>query len=640
MKTFLTLALSGLLFASSARAEDLELTPFPRGVLLEGGEGSTTMQFAHGGDAAPVLTLALQYSSLLDASGSTITVEVDGQSVHSVRLSSVPTEGVLEVPLGEQSEGFHQLRVRTNLSIVDDPCLERFGRDAWVRLLSASSLKVTRPGPAETLELLAQEWSDLGRVRVDTLFERPGAQLATLETLGLLQQWGLEARLEPFSYGDTPQWTVRSLEDGPFEDPMLESLAEELRNASPELRSVVLATEFALVVLGRDDADAQHATTELHSAETRALCPRTGTCWFGAAEPQEEQAASLPSGADEVLHLSDIGYSHGWVAEGSGRHVLRFVWTRPRDWSLLRAPEVHLQIRHAAEEFLSAERSSVTLKLADRPIATWRLNGSDGEERMLMAKIPESDWEDDAWAFEVVVQLRHQEGRCDEDEGWLSVEASSALVVEREQAVARGLNAFFEGSQSERPAIIGSLTAESLERFAGLVGPFVNATPGQPWRWSTDTTRANIRMGDETDAEDFEEVHAAEVERWLQDGSGPALDRASTDLLRLSESGDSATLLIVPGQTSDEELAPPQYSYWNADVALRHAGEWHLVDEESVDGDRERVERDAASAAPRLASERELRHEHIERIWMAGLVLSILLGGAWLMWRRRQRATA
>ena len=147
-------------------------------------------------------------------------------------------------------------------------------------------------------------------------------------------------------------------------------------------------------------------------------------------------------------------------------------------------------------------------------------------------------------------------------------------------------------------------------------------------------------MGDATDSEDFEEVHAAEVERWLQDGSGPALDRASTDLLRLSESGDSATLLIVPGTASDEALAPPQYSYWNANVALRYAGEWHLGDEESVDGERERVERDAVTSAPRLASERELRHQHIERIWMAGLVLSILLGGVWLMWRRRQRASA
>lgn len=598
------------------------------------------MQFAHGGVQAPVLTLALHYSSLLDTSGSTLTVEVDGQSVDSVRLSDIPEDGLYRVSLGVQVEGFHLLRVRTNLSIADDPCLERFGRDAWVRLLSASSLKVTRPTPEDSLERLGEEWASFESVHVDTLFQRPDAQLAALETLGLLQQWGLTAHLQPFSYADTPQWIVRSLEDAPFDEPMLEGLAEELQEASSELRSAVLATEFALVVLGRTDKDAQHATAELHSTETRRLCPRIGTCWFGAAQPQEGHEPEVSTDEDEVLHLSDIGHSHGWVAEGSGRHVLRFVWTRPRDWNLLRAPEVHLRIRHATESFLSPERSSVTLKLADRPIATWRLNGATGEERILMAKVPESDWEDDAWAFEVVVQLRHQDGRCDEGEGWLSVEASSALVVERDQAMARGLNAFFEGTQTERPGIVGALSTEGLERFAGLVGPFVSATPGQQWQWAGDATRSNIRMGGDAHSAEFDTVHAAEVERWLQNGSGPALDRASTDMLILNESDDGATLLIVPGHTADEELEAPQYPYWNANVALRHDGEWHLNEEESVDGERERVERDEVTTLPRLASELALRHEHIQRVWMVGLVLSLLLGAGWLGWRRRQRTAA
>lgn len=638
MRLLATMILWGLLFTplASANEGEVELHPFPQGVVLEGGEGSTTIQFAHGGEGSPVLALALQYSPLLDASASSITVEVDGQSVHSARLSGLPEDGRYEVPLGAHAEGFHLLRVRTNLSIADDPCLERFGRDAWVRLLSETSLTATRPGPAESLQHLDAEWSGLESVRVDVLLERPVAQLTALETLGLLQQWGLDAQLAPFSYASSPQWVVRSLEDAPFADPMLEGLAEELRDASSELRSAVLGTEFALVVLGRNDSDAQQATAQLQNAETRALCPRLGTCWLGPAR-SPEAGASLDPASDEVLRLADIGYRHGWVAEGNGRHVLRFVWARPGDWSLLRAPEVHLRIRHADEGFLSSERSSITLKLADRPIATWRLNGSEGDERILMAKVPESDWDDDAWAFEVVVQLRHAEGRCDEGEGWLSIEASSALVVEREESVATGLSAFFEHSRARRPALEGTLSATGLERFAELAGPFVRSTPGQLWQRASDASVARLRMGGRDDSAEFNTVHAAEVERWLQDGT-PALESARTDMLILSEADEATTLIIIPGERDDDTLAPPQYAAWNANVALRHAGEWHLGEEDIVEGERVRVEREVATTLPRLASERELRHEHVDRIWMAGLVLSLFLGALWLMWRRRQGA--
>lgn len=639
MKLLATIILCGLLFApfASANAGEVELHPFPQGVILEGGEGSTTMQFAHGGDGSPSLALAFQYSPLLDASASTISVDVDGQSVHSARLSGLPENGRFEISLGALEEGFHLLRIRTNLSIADDPCLERFGREAWVRLLSSSSLTATRSGPSDSLEHLAAEWSGLESVRVDTGLERPGAQLTALETLSLLQGWGLDTQLEPFSYGSSPQWVVRSLEDAPFIDPMLEGLAEELRDASSALRSAVLGTEFAVVVLGRTDEDAQQATAQLQSAETRALCPRMGTCWLGVA-PSQAASPSLEPASEEVLHLGDIGYDHGWVAEGNGRHVLRFVWARPGDWSLLRAPEVHLRVRHANEGFVSSERSSITLKLADRPIATWRLNGSDGDERILMAKVPASDWEDDAWAFEVVVQLRHAEGRCDEGEGWLSIEASSALVVEREESVATGLSAFFENTRTQRPALEGALSSVGLTRFAELAGPLARATPGQLWQWATDSSVARLRMGGRDDAAEFNAVHAADIERWLRDGT-PALESARTDVLSLSETDERATLLIVPGETNDDTLAPPQYAAWNADVALRHAGEWHLGEEHIVEGERVRVERELATTLPRLASERELRHEHVDRIWMAGLVLSILLGSLWLVWRQRQGAT-
>jgi len=644
----------GTVSSTGTEREPLIRTPFERPVVLSGKSSSASTNIvveSNAGDSE--LNLVWSVSDLVDRENSLITVFVDQQPIRTSRLSSTPGRETQRwgISLGQLEPGPHQIMLKTHLEVAGDPCLIRFSKEAWLRIESATSIALPPRAEEESgsgLRNLPTVWQGSERLVQVVPPQNMSADsvLAVLEASAQLRVWGFAPTLET----QPKRLVLVPLEEASTQD----QLAEQLRSAPEHAQAIAGLEAQEVTLVAKSAVGLADAIRQLADESSRALCPKQGACLFSGSVPSNSDEDSDNGTANDaiVLDLRKLGYKHGFASEGSGTHVLRFVWQRPSTWKLTQPAELHLDMRLPETSLVDHETTTVSVRVNEQPVATWHVydKGAPHDDRVAMkAKVPMDFATDDALSFEIIVRIGIKDGiACEainDESVWLVLEGTSRLLVERNEKRYEGIAAFFRSTETQRP----SLTATSMTNWqdvlwlAAILQPFVDQTRSQRWRWSEgqgEQPHIDIRSLEQQSSNGATWIKNPAGAWWLETASSKGLPLiAVTDSVRLSAT--SAGLEIRLGQLTSESPTPPAYTQlvdsdalWVKPTWVSLKGDTTTFEVHSVKG----AEPSASESLARLKSHEERTLRTINLFW-AGLA-GLLFLGTILYWRRKPTTLA
>lgn len=655
------LAISMLASYAAVNPSEATLEPFERPAVLEGASAaaSVPVEIPANLDEGANIRIEVRWSAseVIDAARSTLSVEVDGRPIRSVWLRELMTGASpksLIVELESLEPGTHALGVRARLVVDGDPCLERYKDDAWLIVSEQTRVELVKSEreakPRAGLATLPQRWRAAGpevqlvppRTRQDD-----DALLAALEVSDMLRSWGLVPRLAEVEEGRSrlELWTLREAEaDG---HPLAAALV-----ATPGATAIAgLDDRGDLTIIGRKGRDLARAARQLKSERLRSLCPQSGPCMLtesASASPSEMPSAA----ATQVLSLAELGFERGWTARGPGRQLLRWVWTPPSDWSIENKPQLRLKAARSTHPQLDDERSSVTVELAGRPLASWSLSSLDAEDTMAVT-IPADAWGEPQWVLDVVTVLHPRDdtpcASVDDEAVWISLSPDSGLVVERTETAYDGFAAFERTARSMRPALVRPTewTWDEALALSAVLWPLSTSTPAAAWEWAAPVGERNglsieLRAASAKNLGALQELE----DHWWGDKSTslgvPLLASDSTVLLVHTRDPHSDGQLVSVGVGLDydaAEFTPPNFTQMTGHHAVWLDGHWVGLGGGAAVLDVRTVREPAAATSGQTpaTSDQARAFRRLNAGWIVGSVLAL---GALLVWTRRRRPPA
>lgn len=382
--------------------------------------------------SAPRLRLQWDVSSVVDLSLSTLTVELDNGPIFSTTLQKVQSTRTLELSLSGISGGFHVIRMRARLLTAGDPCQSQYDRELWLRLSPESELTYLR-GPIQNKDdhvggILSAWRGSPSPVQIQTSLPIHRASVfAYLQAARWLGRNGLQA--ESAAREASPKSLVlRTTVSGPDEttpwEPAL--LGSFYRQGSQLVATAKDADDLGVLFERLQQADSLSRCTERLCLLSRPSQHRKDTPPSERTEPTQHE--------DAVVTLAQQGLRSGYTARGGGWHQLRIHWERPDAVTLSGSPELRLDVQTAAPASFDRSASSLTVKMGDRPLASFSPALLTPEMMPLRVKIPKELWELKSWSFEVETNLRTQQTeRCrsiDESTLWLTIGATSGIYAQ------------------------------------------------------------------------------------------------------------------------------------------------------------------------------------------------------------------
>lgn len=628
------------------------LTPFERPLVLSGMNSSAAINIIVDSDTSDsILNLQWSASDLVDRENSLITVLVDQQPIRTSRLSvaaSKVSQG-WTISLGQLEPGPHQVTLKTHLEVAGDPCLIRFSKEAWFRIETKSSIELPAKVESETdagLRNLPTLWQGDKRLVQMIPPKKLSADsvLAFLEASAQLQVWGFTPTLDT-----QPKKLVLML----LEEDDENRFAKQLLAAPRQAHAIAGIDNRTLTIIARSESGLADAIRQLSSTTNRALCPKQGACLL--SKTSKESKSETKSDVDKenqalVLNLKTLGYQHGFVGQGSGTHVLRFVWQRPSTWSLTQPAQLHLDIRLPQSPLIDQDTTTVSVRVNDQPISTWHVydNSTKHNERAaLKAKVPMDFASDEALSFEVMIRIGLKEDVACEainDEAlWLVLEGSSRLLVERNEKRYDGIAAFYRSTKTQRPTLSTEKAMTSWNEvlwLGAILHPFVDQTRSQRWRWTDDGdqhARIEIYSLDKSSGigakDDFTKAW------WSGSSEGlPLLSLANSARLSTATRG---LLTIQLGRLTSKPPESPRYAALVDADALWSNPAWVGLEGDAKVSDIHKVRSEGSNTRESLArikSKEERKLQTINLVW-AGLAGMLLVATAFY-WRKRPTLVA
>lgn len=435
--------------------------------------------------SAPHLRLQWDVSSIVDLSLSTLMLEVDNDPIFSSTLQTLPANRTLDLSLSGVSGGFHVIRVRARLLTAGDPCLSLYDRELWLRLSKESELSYLRI-PSEQKDehvfgMLNAWQSARSPVNIKPSLPLQRSTLgAYIQAARWLQRNGL--RSDSTEEGSSKSTLVlRTASSGPdtaipWEPALLGSL--ERRGSQ-------------LVATARNGDDLAALFLLLQHSDSLSTCTER-LCMFarhGLSQPKEAAKPSSsrtesPPGA--VVTLADQGLPQGFGAKGGGWHQLRIHWDRPDSVLLSGEPELRLFVQSAALAALDQNASTLSVKMGDRPLASFSPGLLQSDRMPLRIKIPKELWDQSPWNFSIDTNLRTvPQKHCqssDESTLWLTLGAQSGVYADIQKRIYPGtLTAVAELSKTEPVQIVFSktLTWPAVAALAAVLGKLDDHAPWQ-----------------------------------------------------------------------------------------------------------------------------------------------------------------
>lgn len=385
--------------------------------------------------SAPHLRIPFDVSGIVDPSLSTITFELDNAPILSTTLQKLQTNRTLELSLSGVGGGFHMIRVRTRLLTSSDPCRSLYDRELWLRLSPDSELSYLRVPSENKDEHVGGILSAWQGTRSSVLIQpnvpiQRGSVGAYLQAARWLFQSGLHADTVPQGVAGKAL-VLRTASSGP--DPAIPW--------EPALLGGLARQGTQLVATARTPDDLETMFLQLQAPDSLAQCTER-ICLLARHNKARVPAKKAdrpdsPRPADAVVTLAQQGLPHGFTARGGGWHQLRLIWERPDSLMLSGEPELRLDVQTAALASLDRNASSLTVKLGDRPLASFSPALLQRESMPLRVRIPKEQWEQKSWAFEVEINLRAvQMERCqssDDSTLWLTIGATSGIYAQYQE---------------------------------------------------------------------------------------------------------------------------------------------------------------------------------------------------------------
>lgn len=546
--------------------------------------------------SAPILRLLWDVSGIVDLSLSTLTVELDDAPMATLPLRAMQSGRTLEVSLSGVSGGFHRLIIRTRLLTGPDPCQLPYDRELWLRLLPTSAISYKRlppqPRPGTVAGVLA-DWQALGTsvaVRPELPVDRGGAAAYLL-----IDRWLRQHDLHPTLATDEKSAAQVRLQVRP-------SLAP---GGGPGAQTILARLErhgADLSITARSSADLETLAYKLLTPGPLTYClgadcfiprtsPPTPSVLSGVADPP------VPTRPDpeDFLSLAQHGYPRGFTARGAGFHLLRLHFPRPPRWQLGDAPQLSLQVAAATTPLLDRTASSVSIRIGDRPVASYSPASLQGSQDKLLVKLPPETREQSGWDVEVEVHLRSERStRCAADDDtalWLTISPGSGLAVPHEvRSIAGTLASLLELSREQSAEIVYSPTLNwpAVAALAAVLSPLARAHPLAVVKQQVECRSLCIlpQLGALPPSSSLTLVNVLGDLHWL-DKEGlaqlPLLPARSGVLLELSPpaaASDPAASLqrlavqLPPGFVYDPAMASPDFDALLVRQALWSAGRW------------------------------------------------------------------
>lgn len=432
--------------------------------------------------SAPILRLLWDVSGIVDLSLSTLSVELDDVPFATLPLRAMQSGRTLEVSLSGVSGGFHRLIIRTRLLTGPDPCQSPYDRELWLRLLPTSAISYKRlllqPRPGTVAGLLA-DWRALGSsvaLRPELPVDR-GSAAAYL----LLDRWLRQHDLHPTLATDEKSAAQIRLQTQPGLAPA----------SGPGAQAILARLErhgAELLITARNSADLESLAYKLLTPGPLAYCPGADCFIPRTSQPSpavllDSPAPNRPESAD-FLSLAQHGYPRGFTARGAGFHLLRLHFPRPPRWQLGDAPQLSLQVAAATTPLLDRAGSSLSIRIGDRPLASYSPASLPGSQDKLLVTLPPETWEQSGWDIEVEVYLRGgRNTRCAADDDaalWLTISPGSGLAVPHQvRAVPGTLASLLDLSREQSAEIVYSptLTWPGVAALAAVLSPLARAHP-------------------------------------------------------------------------------------------------------------------------------------------------------------------
>lgn len=591
----------------------------------------------------PQLTLQWEVSAIVDAATSTLTVELDDAPISTVTVGKRPQERTLELPLPEVSGGFHVVRIRTRLFTGPDPCHSPYDRESWLRILPTSELtyqRLLRPETKGTIAGLAAHWRQLdGAVAVLPPPELDGGSAcAYLNADALLRGLGLRPSLRR---EDQDGAAVVMRTDATAEQP------EALRQ--PAVLGMLRRVGSRLEVIARDSQDLGAALQRLVQTQLLARCEqsvcliaRTTEDPSGLGSPK---APSSPSAT--VARIGELGHPHGWTARGPGWHVLHLSWQRPPTWIIEDAPEIELYVSASAGAELDRLASSLTVRMGDRPLASFSPASITEQQPKISVKLPRDLWEQPTWSIDIEVTLRgHHTEHCqggDDEAMWLTLGSETGISVQRsEQKYPGTLAGLPDAAHPRSPMAVISrdLTWPVVAALAAVAAPLAG---GRPWLVTESVAGCRglcmiPQLGALPESEPLALIPIGSELHWFDKAGTLALPLLSArsgiylHLLSAAPGQGSASELVSVHFPAAYELDPalesPSYALLPVERALFAAGGWLALGRQTSPGAVVEVKAPKpAAAAPgaRPARAAAPSKRWLDGAWLVGSLLVILL---------------
>lgn len=652
-----------LLFSGAGWAARVELPLLTQEAQLKGPEAELQFQVAidarENRRSEPRLVLRWRKSRLLDLQRSTLSIVIDGVARRSVRLVELGESGEYTVSLAGVKGGVRMISLRASLRVDEDPCLRQHRDEAWFTVKPGSVIEWERKSVLPPAPTAVRDFPDAWRplagkpagvvLDFNAALDREGVG-AYLDADGLLRRWAYLPQKQEME-GTVGTLRLRTM-NGADEEKKL--------GLSPEARFAWVAeAPGVLTAYGRDTAALREALLMLADDPARAMCPEA-VCRGGHQKPRPplQPAAAAANGATPpVWRMANAGYAQGWTVRGEGQQQLRIVWRRPVGWRLQEWPMLQLQGQVSESKALDAELSAITVRINDRPVATypltlWRSGWAE-------VRIPREFWSANEWVIDLSVSLRTaDERRClssDATDLWARLGPETALTVPHQDKTPEGVASFYRDMRLAAAPVLGlsgTPTQARLSALAAVLYPFVRADePAVERRWNVVDARACeaqqcVRLADAPPASS---PLRYEPPLW-RDASGrlrmPDLGVEDTAGLFYvpPRSRGTAQLLVVAGLASspssssakaDAVLEPPDYGGLVGWIALYAQG-WHTLDVRAEPGASQPAAA-ARVAEPANASREQLRLRWMNLLWGA---LSVLVIGFLLvrLWRRSSRS--
>lgn len=624
-------------------------------LVLHGAQGShETLIELHKPESVE-LTLQGTLSELVDATSSSLAIWVDDRPLRTTSFTRIMAQGAthtswsLSVQLPRLEPGFHRVSVRSALQREDDPCFQKDPEGAWVRIDTMhATARDEAWHPNEALANFPALWHQATPrptrptvvIHAPPLHE-PAALSAYLAADALLRDLGFEIELVTGQITADPAIIYQG------------HLWLDVNATQPlDVPTMLEARADTVYVRGRTWRDVRHGVRALGQPRVVRHCQDTGCAIPGALlhadlEPDEDSERA------RVQRLGELGFNQGWVARGSGTHMLQTTWQRPAHWEVLARP-TYTMILHTAmtSRWIDTQQSVLRISLNGTPLDQYTIESESerGAQRIVLsADVPETFWKEEAWTFVIEAVLKQaprtivDAAQCKRasDDIWVRLDPESGLWVPREERRDAGLSVFGE---EELPVVAWreGLDSSQIIALGAMVYPLslthgpldVHNAPdcaAQPCVW----VRQFALNEDAVMPQPFALTSAG-----LTDKSGiygiPVVPAARTLILDVSAS--RMTVWMPERSERTEPVSPPDYTQLRGHQALYVDGTWYGAPAPATPEDTTRVSKpwlDAQDGDVRDGDQQRVL-SLIDKLWWVMLALSC--AGAAIYFRRRTRA--